>query len=66
MPTARLTLPRDAWSKDEYAELITAITEAIVAVGKKHGKPDNLAQFVNVHITTTDTGGYGVGGQVAG
>ena len=66
MPTARITLPQGAWSKDEYAELITAVTAAIVDVGKKHGKPDNLAQFVNVHITTTDAGGYGVGGQVAG
>jgi phenylpyruvate tautomerase PptA (4-oxalocrotonate tautomerase family) len=66
MPTARLTLPDGAWSKEEYSELITAITDAIVSVGRKHGKPENLAQFVNVHITTTDAGGYGVGGQVAG
>ena len=66
MPTARLTLPRGGWTKDEYKELITAVTDAIVSVGKKHGKPDKLAQFVNVHITTTDEGGYGVGGQVAG
>lgn len=66
MPTAKLTLPKGAWSKEEYRELITAVTRAIVEVGRKHGKPDNLEQFINVHITTTDDGGYGVAGQVAG
>lgn len=66
MPTVRLTLPHGAWTQEEYAELVTAVTDAIVAVGEKHGKPDNLADFVNVHITTTDTGGYGIGGRVVG
>lgn len=65
MPTIRLTVPPNAWTKDEKSILVESLTEALASVAEKSGKGD-LRQFIGVQIDETAEGGYAVGGKVLG
>lgn len=65
MPVIRVTLPQDAWSKDEKAKLANSLTEGMADVAARSGKGD-IKSFVTVHILETAEGGYAQGGTLVG
>ncbi|MEM6782440.1 MAG: hypothetical protein AAF624_01765 [Bacteroidota bacterium] len=65
MPTIRVTLPANAWSKDDKAQIAQKLTEGLNEVAASSGKGD-LKAYINVHITETAEGGYAMGGTVVG
>ena len=66
MPTIRVTVPKDSWTKEERAKIVTKLTEGLVAVAEESPGKGDIRQFVNVHIEETAEGGYAMGGQVVG
>ena len=65
MPTIKLTVPRNAWTKDEKAQIIERFTDALNEVAQASGKGD-IKQFIGVQIEETAEGGYAIGGQIVG
>ena len=65
MPTIRVTVPKNSWSKDEKADIVAKLTDGLAAVGQTAGKGD-IKQYINVHIEETAEGGYAMGGNVVG
>lgn len=65
MPTIRVTVPKSSWSREEKAELVTALTDGLASVAGRAGKGD-IKQYVNVHIEEASEGGYAMGGNVVG
>ncbi|MEM6327842.1 MAG: hypothetical protein AAF791_12050 [Bacteroidota bacterium] len=65
MPTIRVTIPANSWSKDEKAQIATALTDALDSVAQSSGKGE-IKPYVNVHIAETAEGGYATGGTVIG
>lgn len=65
MPTIRVTVPKNAWSKDEKAQIVTKLTDGLNGVASTAGKGD-IKQYINVHIEETSEGGYAMGGTVVG
>ena len=65
MPTIRVTIPANAWSKDEKAQIASALTDGLNTVAKESGKGD-IKPYINVHIAETAEGGYAMGGNVVG
>jgi phenylpyruvate tautomerase PptA (4-oxalocrotonate tautomerase family) len=65
MPTLRLAIPPNAWTKEEKAELIKALTDALADTAKRLEKGD-IRPFIGVQIDETAEGGYAIGGQVFG
>ncbi len=63
MPTIRVTVPKNAWSKDEKAQIVSKLTQGLADVGQSAGKGD-IKQYINVHIEETADGGYALGGSV--
>jgi phenylpyruvate tautomerase PptA (4-oxalocrotonate tautomerase family) len=71
MPQVTVTLPSQAWSKEQKAELVNQITHAVNGAAEKSGV---LAQFgmsdlkpnVNIQIHESAEGGYAIGGKVMG
>ncbi|MEM6427596.1 MAG: hypothetical protein AAF708_00040 [Deinococcota bacterium] len=63
MPTIKVTLPKDAWSKDEKGKIATSLTDALNSVAQEVSKGD-IKQYINVHIEETAEGGYAMGGNV--
>lgn len=65
MPTIRLAVPPKAWSKEEKAQLVEALTNALANTANELGKGD-IKQFIGVQIDETAEGGYAIGGQIFG
>ncbi len=65
MPTIRVAVPPNAWSKPEKEKLIGALTDTLANTARELGKGD-IKQFVGVQIDETAEGGYAIGGQVFG
>ena len=65
MPTIKVTVPQAAWSKEEKASIVGALTNGLADVAKTAGKGD-ITQYINVHIEETAEGGYAMGGQIIG
>ena len=65
MPTIKLTVPRNAWTKDEKAQIIERFTDALNEVAQASGK-GAIKQFIGVQIEETAEGGYAIGGQIVG
>ncbi len=65
MPTIRVTVPRNAWSKHDKGEIAAKLTDILATIGREAGKGD-IRQYINVHIEETAEGGYAMGGQVVG
>ncbi len=65
MPNIRLTVPKDAWSKEEKGELIARLTDTIAGYAEDKGKGD-IRAFVSVYVEETAPGGYAIGGNVMG
>ncbi len=65
MPTIKVTIPKDAWSKEEKGKIAVKLTDALNEVAQEVGKGD-LKQYINTHIEETAEGGYAVGGNVVG
>ncbi|MEL6222893.1 MAG: tautomerase family protein [Cyanobacteria bacterium J06627_8] len=65
MPTITLTVPRNAWTKEEKAQIIERFTNALNEVAQASGKGD-IKQFISVQIDETTEGGYAVGGKIFG
>ncbi|MEL6342989.1 MAG: tautomerase family protein [Myxococcota bacterium] len=65
MPTVKLTVPPNAWTKEEKAQLVARLTAAVADTAKDTGKGD-ITQFVGVQIEETAEGGYAIGGKVFG
>ena len=65
MPTIRVTVPKDSWSKDEKAAIVAKLTDGLASVGQSSGKGD-IKPYINVHIEETAEGGYAMGGNVIG
>jgi len=65
MPTLRLAIPPRAWTKEEKAELVKALTDALADTARRLGKGD-IKQFIGVQIDETAEGGYAIGGQIFG
>lgn len=63
MPTIRVTVPKNAWSKDEKADIVTRLTDGLNAAAQAAGKGD-IKPYINVQIDETAEGGYAVGGAV--
>ena len=66
MPTIRVTVPKDSWTKEEKAEIVTKLTDGLNDVAKASPGKGDIEQFINVHIEETAEGGYAMGGQVVG
>ena len=66
MPTIRLTVPKDSWTREEKAEIVTKLAERFDDVAKASPGKGDVEQFINVHIEETAEGGYAMGGQVVG
>ncbi|MEM1394987.1 MAG: hypothetical protein AAF757_09765 [Cyanobacteria bacterium P01_D01_bin.116] len=65
MPTIKLTVPKNAWNKDEKAKIVEKFTNALNEVAQESGKGD-IKQFIGVQIEETAEGGYAIGGQIFG
>lgn len=65
MPTIKLTVPQGAWTKDEKAEIVTRLTDALNSVAVESKKGD-IKPYINTHIHETSEGGYAMGGTVVG
>lgn len=65
MPTIKLTVPKNSWTKDEKAQIIDQLTNALNDVAQTSGK-GNIKQFIGVQIEETAEGGYAIGGQIFG
>ena len=65
MPTIRVTVPKNAWSKEEKSEIVTILTDGLSAVAQSKGKGE-IKPYINVHIEETSEGGYAMGGNVVG
>ena len=65
MPTIKLTVPKNAWTKEEKAKLIERFTNTLSDFAQEAGKGD-IKQFIGVHIEETAEGGYAIGGQIFG
>lgn len=65
MPTIKVTLPKEAWSKDEKAKIVARLTSGMAGAAEEAGKGD-ITQYVNVQIEETAEGGYAMGGQIVG
>ncbi|MGF1491627.1 MAG: 4-oxalocrotonate tautomerase family protein [Microcoleaceae cyanobacterium] len=65
MPTIKLTVPKNAWTKDEKAKIVEKFTNALNDVAQESGKGD-IKQFIGVQIEETAEGGYAIGGQIFG
>lgn len=65
MPTIKLTVPKNAWTKDEKAQIIDTLTSGLNNVAQSSGKGD-IKQFIGVQIEETAEGGYAIGGQIFG
>ncbi|MEO0520975.1 MAG: hypothetical protein AAF171_27200 [Cyanobacteria bacterium P01_A01_bin.116] len=65
MPTIKLTVPQNAWTKDEKAQIIERFTNTLNEVAQASGKGD-IKQFIGVQIEETAEGGYAIGGQIFG
>ena len=65
MPTIKLTVPQNTWTKDEKAQIIERFTNALNEVAQASGKGD-IKQFIGVQIEETAEGGYAIGGQIFG
>ena len=65
MPTIRVTVPKNSWSRDEKADIVAKLTDSLASVGQSSGKGD-IKQYINVHIEETAEGGYAMGGNVVG
>ncbi|MFO6464209.1 tautomerase family protein [Jannaschia sp. KMU-145] len=65
MPTIRVTVPKNAWTKGEKADIVTTLTDGLNTVAGQSGKGD-IKQYINVHIEETSEGGYAMGGTVVG
>lgn len=65
MPTIRVTVPKNSWSKEEKAQIVGQLTDGLASVGEASGKGD-IKPYINVHIEETAEGGYAMGGQVVG
>ena len=65
MPTIKLTVHQNAWTKVEKAEIIERFTEALNEVAKSAGKGD-IKQFIGVQIEETAEGGFAIGGKIFG
>lgn len=65
MPTIKITVPKNAWSKEDKAKLAERVTDALNAVAIESDKGD-IKQYINTHIHETAEGGYAMGGQVVG
>ena len=65
MPTIRLAVPPNAWTKEEKAKVVGALTDALAQVAQECGKGD-IKQFIGVQVDETAEGGYAIGGQIFG
>ena len=65
MPTIRLAVPPKAWTREEKAQLIAELTDALAKTAEACGKGD-IRQFVGVQIDETAEGGYAIGGNIFG
>lgn len=65
MPTIRVAVPQKAWTKEEKAQLVTALTDALVQTAETCGKGD-VRPYVGVQILETAEGGYAIAGNVVG
>ena len=65
MPTIRVTVPANHWSKDDKAQIASRLTDALNGVARDSGKGD-IKPYINVHISETAEGGYALGGTVVG
>ena len=65
MPTIKLTIPPNAWTKDEKAKIVSALTDRFAEVAKECGKGD-IKAFIGVQIDETAEGGYAIGGNIFG
>lgn len=65
MPVIRVTVPGNAWSKEEKAEIAAKLTDGLATVAETSGKGD-IKQFTTVHILEASEGGYAMGGNVIG
>ncbi|MEM7799406.1 MAG: 4-oxalocrotonate tautomerase [Chloroflexota bacterium] len=73
MPQIHVTLPKNAWSKEEKAVVVEKLTAAMAEAGVETGVAErasvpeaNMTPFINVFIEETSEGGYAIGGQVLG
>lgn len=65
MSTISVTVPKDAWTKDQKATINRTLTDGLADVAQTAGKGD-IKQYINVHIEETADGGYAIGGNVIG
>lgn len=65
MPTIKLIVPKNAWTKDEKAKLVERLTNTLSDFAQEAGKGD-IKQFIGVQIEETAEGGYAIGGQIFG
>lgn len=65
MPTIRVTVPKDAWSRDQKAQIAARLTDGLNGVAQEAGRGD-IAPHITVHIDETAEGGYAMGGKVVG
>ena len=66
MPTIRLTVPKDAWTREEKAKIVETLTDGLNDVAKSSPGKGDIKRYINVHIEETAEGGYAMGGQVIG
>lgn len=65
MPTIRVTVPKNAWTKEEKGEIVAKLTDGLNSVAQSSGKGE-IKPYINVHIEETAEGGYAMGGNVVG
>ena len=65
MPTIKVTIPTNAWTKEEKAGIVARLTDGMATAAQDAGKGD-IKQYVNVQIEEAAEGGYAMGGQIVG
>lgn len=66
MPTIRVTVPKDSWTREEKAKIVETLTDGLNSVAQASPGKGDIKPYINVHIEETAEGGYAMGGQVVG
>lgn len=63
MPTIRVTVPQNAFNKEQKAQIATDLTASLAKVAEGAGKGD-ITPHINLQIDELSPDSYAVGGKV--
>ncbi|MEM7284319.1 MAG: hypothetical protein AAF438_22180 [Pseudomonadota bacterium] len=65
MPSIVVSVPKEAWTKEEKNAIVVELTRKLAEIAENSGKGD-ITAFINAQVREAAEGGYAVGGNVVG